>query len=277
MVAGRHFSVVLVVAACAGLCGGARAQDAAGKPIKPFELHTPFPIDAQTPRTELVVSYRQPDAMTEQDKLLEADSESAINEKAGFTDLGFNVGKWGYTQIACPALPNHLFLGFMRNDGVGDVSLFSALIPRNGEGRVRIIPIRRRGYSYFSPAPINALTISAFNHILTEERAAQVPDWAGMATCYAALAGARPAVSVAEKDQAKYPEGAQVILSVPAKGGAEIQFIDVAVPQKPMRWTLTFNAKGRLLKAKHVPAELVVAKADPTRQIETRTVPPSPW
>lgn len=277
MVAGRLFRVVLAVAACAAVCGGVRAQDEAGKPVKPFELHTPFPIDGQAPRAELAVSYRQPDAMTEQDKLLEADSESAINEKAGFTDLGFNVGKWGYTQIACPALPNHLFLGFMRDDGVGDVSLFSASIPRNGEGRVRIIPIRRRGYSFFSPAPINALTISAFNHILTEERATQVPDWAGMAMCYAALAGAKPAVSVAEKDRAKYPAGVQVILGVPAKGGAEVRLIDVAVPQKPMEWTLTFNAKGRLLKAKHVPADLVVAVADPGKQIETQTVPPSPW
>jgi hypothetical protein len=40
---------------------------------------------------------------------------------------------------------------------------------------------------------------------------------------------------------------------------------------------MTFNAKGRLLKAKHVPAELVVAKADPATQIQQQTVPPSPW
>jgi hypothetical protein len=98
-----------------------------------------------------------------------------------------------------PALPEHLFLRFTRNDGAGDVSLFSASIPR-GEGRVRIIPIQRRGYSLFSPAPINAMTISAFNHIRDEERSDQAPDWLGTGLCYAALAGAHPQAALLAED-----------------------------------------------------------------------------
>lgn len=279
MVRGGVFPVILAVAAGAALCIPAQSQDDAGKPVPAFELRAPFPVDAPAQKSEMAISFRPASAMTEQDRLLEADSESAINEKAGFADLQFNMGKWEYTQIVCPALPNHLFLGFMRNDGVGDVSLFSASIPRNGEGRVRIIPIRRRGYSLFSPAPINALTVSAFNHILNEERASRVPDWAGMAVCYAALAGARPAVKVpaGATGSDKYLGTPDVMMDVLPKGGAVVRFIDVAVPQKPMDWTLVFNAKGRLLKANHVPAAPMTARAVPAAQIDARSVPPSPW
>ena len=74
-------------------------------------------------------------------------------------------------KIACPRLTNHLFVQFTRNNGNGDVSIFSASIPRNGMGRIRIVPILKRSYSLFSPAPINSMTISAFNHIRSEEGA----------------------------------------------------------------------------------------------------------
>ncbi len=102
-------------------------------------------------------------------------------------------GTWNATQVVCPALPHHLFLRYTRNNGTGDVTVFTASIPRNGDGRVRIIPIQRRGYSLFSPAPINALTISAFNHIRAEEPDDQrAANWLGNGLCYAALAGGHP-------------------------------------------------------------------------------------
>jgi hypothetical protein len=78
------------------------------------------------------------------------------------------------------------------------VSVFTVSIPRGGDGRVRIIPIQRRGYSLFSPAPINALTISAFNHIRAEEHP-KAPDWLGTGLCYAALAGAHPQAAEVER------------------------------------------------------------------------------
>ena len=128
----------------------------------------------------------------QQDRLLLADAESSIAEHAGFAGLEYQQSNWNYRQIVCPSFPNHLFLQYTRNNGVGDITVFSASIPRNGEGRVRIVPILKRGYSLFSPAPINALTISAFNHIRAEEGKTANSDWLGNALCYAALAGAQP-------------------------------------------------------------------------------------
>jgi hypothetical protein len=215
----------------------------------------PFPpgSEIQVPAAPLV--FRPYDRMTRQNRDLAADAESAIGERAGFDGLEFNQGNWNYQQIVCPALPRHLFLQFTRNNGKGDVSVFSASIPRGGDGRVRIIPILRRGYSLFSPAPINALTISAFNHIRAEEHPDMPPEWLGTGLCYAALAGAHPQIGPAEETDLKKLRAAPPgRLSIPMHGGAVIRFTDVAATPRPMEWTMTFNGKGKLLKATHTAA-----------------------
>jgi hypothetical protein len=109
--------------------------------------------------------------------------ETSIQERAGFQSLGFNEGDWAYEQLDCPALPNHLLLRFSRNEGTREMSMFSAAIPRNGEGKVRIIPKLRKGYSLFSPAPIGAMTILALNHIRAEENIVGPADWLGGGLC----------------------------------------------------------------------------------------------
>jgi hypothetical protein len=292
----KFFPFVLCIAVFACVCSGTQAQTGPGnsahmqqgKPVPVIVRPIPFPIDSPAPKSVPALEFRAPEDMAERDRLLEADAESAIGEKAGFADLQFNVGKWSYQQIVCPALPNHLFLSFSRDNRVGDVSLFSASVPRNGEGRVRIIPIQRRGYSLFSPAPINALTISAFNHIRAEEHSDESADWAGIGLCYAALAGAHPEAEVPAESAAgrKYPQASHAIMDVPDHGGAIIHFTDVTVRPRPMEWTLTFNGKRRLLKATHVPADLTAAEAEPPvpvdgqgREIEAKAkeVPPAQW
>jgi hypothetical protein len=212
----------------------------------------PFPPDSERPGPASTLEFRTYDKMTRQDRDLAADAESSIGERAGFAGLEFNQGKWSYQQVICPALPNHLFLQFTRNNGRGDVSVFSASIPRGGDGRVRIIPIVRRGYSLFSPAPINALTISAFNHIRAEESTDKAPDWLGTAMCFAALAGVHPKMgSPEESDFRKLPSSPTGRQVIPLRGGAVLSFTDVAAIPRPMNWTMTFNGKGKLLKATH--------------------------
>jgi hypothetical protein len=158
-------------------------------------------------------------------------------------------------------LPNHLFLQYARNRGAGDRSVFTASIPRGGSGRVRIIPILRRGYSLFSPAPINALTIATFNHIRAEEPSGLTPGWLATGLCYAALAGARPQIGPSEvSDVRKLPDAPTGSLVIPLHGGAVIRFTDVAAPSRPMEWTMTFNGSGKLLKATHSAARASKAR-----------------
>jgi len=240
---------------------------------------TPFPPGEGPLEIARSIRLRSADQMTEADRMLEAGAESSIAERAGFNDIAFNQGKWSYEQLVCPALPNHLFLRFTRNNGANDVSVFSVSIPRNGQGRLRVIPILRRSYSLFSPAPINALTIAAFNHIRTEEQAESAPGWLGTALCYAALAGANPlAAQESMKNGSKvFPAASAPELEIPPQGGAIVRFTDMGAAPHPMVWSLVFNRKGRLLKAAHEPAHLDAERPVPlnTAEQHARPVPAS--
>jgi hypothetical protein len=228
-------------------------------PVKPAPFSTTSA--RQTPLYSL--ELRSAEQLTEQDRLLLADSEASIAERAHYTGMVYDHTNWTYRQIVCPTFPNHLFLQFMRDNGVGDVTVFSASIPRNGEGRLRIVPVLRRGYSLFSPAPINALTIAAFNRIRAEEGESANSDWLANALCYAALAGTEaqilpPGTLPAPK---KPVSGLSAAMNVEMQGhGLEtIRFDDSAARPHPMEWTMIFAHNGKLVKATHQPASTFTA------------------
>jgi hypothetical protein len=227
---------------------------------------TPFSAVRPDRKIRSLVEFVPAGSMSERDRLLAADAESSIAERAGFQGLELEQGNWTYQQIRCSALPGHLFLQYKRNNGAGDVTVFSAAIPRSNDGRVRIIPIIKRGYSLFSPAPINALTISAFNHIRTEEPAKdRSSDWLGTGLCYAALAGAHPQIVSpdAEPTIGKPLPAMTAVMDVQERGGEVITFADAAATPRPMEWTLTFTSKGKLVKATHRPAPMVKVRPVP--------------
>jgi hypothetical protein len=247
-----RFPLLVATAALLALPAGAQVKSRPIPPLQP-KVSNQRPQEAEallqtgSPLDSLPVTFRNPAQMTEQDRNLEADAESSIAEHAGYAGLEFNQGKWNYRQIVCPAFPNHLFLRFTRNQGAGDVSVFTASIPRNGEGRVRIIPIERRSYSLFSPAPVNAQTIDAFNHIRAEEHAGGPTPWVGISVCYAALAGARlPLNPNEDSDEAQTVSS---ILTVSGDSGFVMRLTDLAAVPRPTAWTLTFDRKGKLIKS----------------------------
>jgi hypothetical protein len=250
-------------------------DDASGARVKtipaPVQVGSasPFAINGQagTARSIQVLPEAQ---MTRNDLDLLANAESSIQEEAGMENLEFNEGGWTYHQLVCPALPNHLFLRFTRDSGTQQMSMFSAAIPRNGDGRVRIIPIVRKGYSLFSPAPIAALTIAAFNKIRAEENTELPADWLGTGLCYAALAGANPQAAVSDPGSGEDEDGASDLagtmapsLAVKSNGGATIRFVDVSATPRPMQWSIFFDPRGKLLKATHAPAIMPRAPTHP--------------
>lgn len=279
--------LVLTTAAVLSLAALLPGQDTVSLPasakvrvVPPLKEPKPFSPEADSGAQGVAVEFRPADQMTQKDKLLAADAESSIAEHAGFNGFDFENGsKWTYEQIVCPALPGHLFLQYKRNNGVGDVTVFSASIPRGNEGRVRIVPILRRGYSLFSPAPINAMTISAFNHIRNEEPETANRSWLGNGLCYAALAGAHPEVPGIDDlpDLQKPAPAERATLSIQSDEGEVIRFVDKAAKPKPMLWTMTFTRKGKLMKATHGPADMLRVKAVPatTAESNARPVPQS--
>jgi len=215
------------------------------------------------------VEFRSAEQLSQQDRLLVADAESTIAEHAGFLGLEYQDSSWSYQQVVCPSFPNHLFLQYTRSDGDNDRTVFSASIPRNGNGRVRIVPILKRSYSLFSPAPINALTISAFNHIRSEEGDAANADWLGNGLCYAALAGAHPQIRLPDAVPAigkPIPAlTAAMDILTQSHGQQVIRFDDAAALPRPMEWTMTFTRSGKLIKATHRPASMLTARAVPQK------------
>jgi hypothetical protein len=287
----RTLSLLLTAVLLACICAPLRSQAVKGTPVNgsdPKEKVVPaqaplLPYFSESPQSARLhaIEFRSVDQMTEKDRLQAANAESSIAESTRYADLEFNQGQWSYQQVVCPALPDHIFLRFLRNNGAGDATVFTASIPRGGEGRVRIIPIQLRGYSLFSPAPINALTISAFNHILGEENPDRdpdkAPDWLGTALCYAALAGGhpQPATLSDNPDPEKFPAVSTALLEVGSNGGAVLSFTDVSAKPRPMRWTMTFDRKGKLIKGGHSLADLLNVTVEHPLQVN-QVGPPMP-
>jgi len=275
--------LVLAVAAFTAAWTPLLGQTSQESPANPYKVRAiaekpaprPFVVHSGAANQAAPIEFRTPGQMTQKDRDVEADGEASIRERVSIAGLEFNEGKWSYQQIVCPALPNHVLLKFMRNNGKGDESVFTASIPRMGDGRVRIIPVLRRGYSLFSPAPVNALTISAFNHIRAEEHDAAPSDWLTTGMCYAALAGAHPlAVLEADDTEAQsFPSGVLATLEEPVAGGAIVKFLDIAPQPQPMEWTMIFDGKGKLLKATHIPAPAIRPRIIQLPTVEIKGTP----
>jgi hypothetical protein len=206
------------------------------------------------------VEFRSVDQMSSTDRELARRADASIRAAAASAAFDLNQGHWSSQQILCPALPQHLFLRSMRNGGSGDVSLFTVSIQRGAGERVHILAIQRRGFSLFTPAPLNARTIAVFNHIRDEERfapSALPPNWLETGLCYAALSGADPKALQPTEFSAKTRSvpASPAVLESSNDGAAVVRFTEAAT--RPVEWTLDFDAKGRLLKVTRLPASLV--------------------
>ncbi|MFZ1083886.1 MAG: hypothetical protein WAN35_02840 [Terracidiphilus sp.] len=269
----ERFINIFTVLVLALVCAFCKAQDAQSRPASPAPIvrqttahPLPFSLDEARLDSTALIDFPSGEKISQQDRDLRMRSLGAISERANAAGLDFAQGTWDEQEIVCSALPNHLFLLFTRGSGTGNASSFTASIPRGG-GQVRVIPILRRGYSFFSPAPVNALTISIFNHIRAEEHPAQPAEWLATGLCYAALAGTHPQVGLAgDVYQRKDSNVAPGSLTI-AGGGIEISFIDLNIHSRRNLWRMSFDGSGRLLKAtltKSAQSKLKVAQRNPT-------------
>ena len=263
----------------ASIQAGATPQTQVVDGVKIWEVHpksspSPFPLDGRG-KTIQSLEFRAPGQMSPEDVRLAEDAQTAIAERAvhqGYSvwnNVGDDPGQWNYEQAVCPAFPDHLILEYSRDGGRGDISLFSAIIPRGNEGHVRIIPVRRRSYSLWTPTPTNTLTLNDFNHMVKESSNGLDPDWLTIGLCYSAMAGGhvRAALQPMTPAQEVYPLFAPAKLTVFSTTGAEVRFADVTHYDDPkaraMVWVMNFTQSGRLLKVKHVVAGEVIERQLP--------------
>jgi hypothetical protein len=196
------------------------------------------------------IEYLAGNQMPAADRALADRARPSIEQLAATAGMGFAQGDWHQEQLVCRALPNHMFLIDQKENGVGDRSLFSISIPRSGRDRVRILPILRQGYTLYTEAPVNDLSIAAFNRIRENEPAQQSADWLATSLCYAALTGARPEIP-ADKTHNRVALYYPSMLAIDQNGVTTVRFVDETDPARPMTWVLTFSRKGQLQKVQH--------------------------
>jgi hypothetical protein len=231
------------------------------RPIPQVEVLAPFAADASAATNKNPLEFRTQDQISKSDSALLRSASTSIRAKAELDGMDFDQGTWNYEQLNCSALPDHLFLIFKRNNGSRDVSIFSAAIPRTGNGRVRIIPIERRGYSLFSPAAVNTLTIGEFNRIRAEEPKSRLADWLACSLCYAALTGVKPVVTapLVKLGMADLGLIFPPTLEVGPNGSEIVRFVDTA-SERPTQWVLAFSRRGELLNVEHFVTPTFVTK-----------------
>jgi len=234
-------------------------------PAKPVPAVRDLTPSSHNSASEHFIVYRPAEQMNEIDRSLTAKSQPAIRDAAEFAGIEFDKEKWSYRQLDCQAIPGHMFLLFQTGGGAGDVSLFAASIPRTGNGHVRIIPVERRGFNLFSPAPVNAVAMATFNRIRAEEPQGPPADWLASSLCYAALTDPRFAITLAPHQA----PNSDLALSFPPSleigqaGDSTVRFVDVATPRQPLQWALTFDVKDQLVKVEHSPAPVYATRIIP--------------
>ena len=205
--------------------------------ILPFAVDSPDAVNS--------ISFLDQGAISAADRATIAAAKPGIEREAALAGFDLRQGNWSYQQIACPVLPEHLLLLYSRNNGASDISRFSAIIPRGGKGAVQILPILRRGFLTYTPAPESHLTIAAFNRIREKNQGGKKPDWLHTGLCYAALAGAQGAPS---QNQAASTLAAVSPLLLISRGSSTVKFVVLDQSHRPGQWNLTFDPKGKLVK-----------------------------
>jgi hypothetical protein len=76
-----------------------------------------------------------------------------------------------------------------------------------------------------------------------------------------------------DTESQKIPAAVPAMVQIPVRGGAIIEFTDAAAAPKLMQWTMTFDPKGRLLKATHMPIGLLTITGLPPTLGDVRAAP----
>lgn len=256
-----HYFRFFLVAFCAlaavfadRICAAqAAGQAPANYPVRTLpqatEAALPFAVNVPAAEISNSIIFLSPDAMSSADLETVKSAMSGIRHKSAQAGFNLDDGNWSYQQVVCPVLPEYLLLLYTRDNGVGDVSRFSAIILREGKTEVLILPILRRSFTLYTPAPVNPLTIAVFNRIRENGQTEKKPDWLMTGLCYAALAGAH--VKLVPPDT-KQGSGSAVPAMAPLlqieEGMSIVHFVDVENAQKPREWDLAFDPKGKLVK-----------------------------
>ena len=225
-------------------------------------LSSPFPLDTHTTAAS-TLHFVPVDQLPAADRTLLAASQpriTALAREQGFDFPGQAASgqgsekirsHWIAQQAVCTALPDHLLIRYQRAPDTHREASFTVSVPRSAAGRIRFVPVERKGFTLYTPARRNRLTLVVFNDLLREDAHTIHADWLGLGLCYAALAGDRvqAATALVPSTGDPQPTYTTAALSLSWKQPPAITFVGLPPGgANPLQWTLIFTPGGLLHK-----------------------------
>ncbi|HET8635589.1 MAG TPA: hypothetical protein VFL96_01945 [Acidobacteriaceae bacterium] len=206
--------------------------------------------------------------------------EGGIASAAKIYGYDLGAGNWTLDQVHCVAMPKVSLLHYREAFHDGAESRFTAVVPLEGEGPVRIVPVLHRNATPFLPAPVNPRNYALFNELV--QGTAAKGTWLDLSACYAALTGAGSGVR-SELGIAGAPRP-----TVHTDPGGKTHRVTFATRQGESGykvWNVSFDRFGRVMNAttedesvyagkapspRKKPEPAVAAKAKPAPKIDRK-------
>jgi len=187
--------------------------------------------------------------------------EGGIASAAKIYGYNLGAGNWTLDQVQCVAMPKVSLLHYREAFPDGAESRFTAVVPLEGEGPVRIVPVLHRNATPFLPAPVNPRNYSLFNELV--QGTAAKGTWLDLSACYAALTGADSGVR-SELGIAGAPRP-----TVHTDPGGETHRVTFATRQGESGykiWNVSFDRFGRVMNATTEDESVYAGKAPSPRK-----------
>ncbi len=232
-----------------GISATPAKDDFPGVTAMPIE-NTPL---AGTPSV-LSLDRLDPEQMSAADHDVVSNLSAELSRQAAFSNFDISNPAWHYQQVVCPALPDYVFLSFLRGADESGSSRFAAMLPRDS-AKVRIISTYAHGLLPFDASWNRPSSFEVFNEMLGQERGkvpvSHAPNWLVIGLCYAELSGypvqvlnptpnPDPTLDALRLD-ANWPQ-----MTVQPDQSADVNFSDVSRSRYTTNWNLHFDRHGQI-------------------------------
>ncbi len=233
--------------------------------------------EQENPRSVyFALPHRSGDGISPADSALIAARQGDLIRAAAFKGFDLKQAGWLYQQGVCPAMQpdaeqvvgvpaagdGFILLHFIRSDGGGRSSAFSAIVPRHPALPVRAVAVARRSvennYEFLSPKGSGAVVNEAMPPATLYKNMQPEKSWIAASACIAEVGGAYPHI-------ANEPFLTEDILTAPPpllrllrNGERKVTFTDRVDDKHYVVWDEHVSEHGRMLDADHKTERIVV-------------------
>ncbi len=213
--------------------------------------------------------HRAGEGISPDDSTAIAARQGDLIRAAAFKGFNLRQAGWMYQQGVCPAMQpdaeqivgvpaageGFILLHFIRSDGGGHSSAFTAVVPRDASLPVRAVAVARHSvennYDFLAPKGSGAVVNEALPPAILYKNMEPEKDWIAASACIAEVGGAYPHI-------ANEPFLTEDILTAPPplirllrNGDRKITFTDRVDDRHYVVWDEHVSNHGRMLDGEH--------------------------